>query len=387
MRLFKTVLLLFFSQLVFAQAKIPQLSDRAFVSSITIDPGSEVYSIFGHSAYRVADPRLGLDRIYNYGTFDFDDTFVFKFARGKLNYKLSIEDFSRFEYKYHYFNRSYKEQVLDLNQAQVQKVFEFLETNHLPENRYYLYDFFYDNCATRMVDVVEQSLADEVTFDRTPPAYEVSFREMIDNYVEEKAPWLDLGIDMALGLPADKIMTNRDYTFLPDYVYKDLEKATLEGGKPLVRSSKQLFEALPEESGSLPHPNLIFWSIFLLIAVATVIGFRKGKRKRWIDFTLFLIGGIAGLVIVFLWFFTDHTTTINNLNILWATPFHLVAAFFAFKKQLSNFWKKYFLVIGGLNSLIIVLWGVLPQDLPSPMIPMILALTMRAFYIYYSQRD
>ena len=127
------------------------LSSRAEISVITCDPGAELYSSFGHSAFRVVDPTLHIDQAYNYGTFNFKtDNFYIKFARGKLMYDLSSYPFHYFIRDYIKENRTVVEQVLNLDQTEKQEMFDFLENNAKPENKSYLYDFFFDNCATKL---------------------------------------------------------------------------------------------------------------------------------------------------------------------------------------------------------------------------------------------
>jgi hypothetical protein len=137
-----------------AIAQKQQLSDQAVISLITADPGEELYSLFGHSAIRVKDTVNNQDLVFNYGTFNFNTpNFYMKFTRGKLLYMLSIQQFDRFKRSYEYEKRDLKEQILNLTQDQKQAIFQFLLWNYQPENRYYKYDFFFDNCATRIRDV------------------------------------------------------------------------------------------------------------------------------------------------------------------------------------------------------------------------------------------
>ncbi len=129
-----------------------KLSDQAEISVVTCGPfHGEVYSAFGHSAFRVSDPTQGIDAIYNYGVFDYDQpNFYLNFALGKNKYMLGVQDYKRFRDVYIYYNRFIHEQSLDLNNFQKQKLFSYLEWNARPENQYYYYDYFYNNCATKI---------------------------------------------------------------------------------------------------------------------------------------------------------------------------------------------------------------------------------------------
>src|SRR5690606_34037655 len=143
--------------------------------------------------------------VYNYGTFDFDTpNFYVKFARGKLNYILNVTTFDRFIRTYQIEGRWVKRQILNLTETEKQALFNFLENNALPENRDYKYDFFYDNCSTRIRDVLEYILGDKLHYPENPADSVQTFRNLIDLYLTD-LKWSDLGIDLALGAPTDKV--------------------------------------------------------------------------------------------------------------------------------------------------------------------------------------
>ncbi|MBL4724907.1 MAG: DUF4105 domain-containing protein [Lutibacter sp.] len=212
---FVFILFLFSTQLS-AQLNV---SKKASISVITCGPGTELYSTFGHSALRVYDPINGLDKIYNYGTFNFNaPNFYMNFAKGKLTYELSTSSFSWFLRIYQYENRWVKSQVLNLNQTDVQKVFDFLENNAKLENKAYQYDFFYDNCSTKIEEVITTVLGDKVSFSNSHITISKSHRDLIDDYTKNQK-WGKFGIDLALGSVIDDNATKDDYKFLPDYIY------------------------------------------------------------------------------------------------------------------------------------------------------------------------
>lgn len=135
-----------------------QDSSRLRISLLTCTPGEELYSTFGHSALRVTDSNAVTDLVYNYGTFNFDDEgFYLKFARGKLLYYVSVELFRDFAANYQYENRGITEQVLNLSGEEKIRMRHFLEENLQPQNRYYKYDFFFDNCTTRLREYPQTS--------------------------------------------------------------------------------------------------------------------------------------------------------------------------------------------------------------------------------------
>ena len=203
-----------------------KLSDKATISVLTCGPGSELYSAFGHSAFRVHDPILQLDKVYNYGTFDFNaPNFYFNFAKGKLIYQLSTSSFIRFIREYQYENRWVKAQELNLTTADAQKVYDFLENNAKPQNKYYRYDFFYNNCATKLETIIQQVLKNKVNFSYNYIKTNKTHRDLIADYTHN-FKWAKFGIDLALGSVIDKKAKKKDYNFLPAYIFKTFKHAT-----------------------------------------------------------------------------------------------------------------------------------------------------------------
>ena len=219
---------------------LPDLSPEAEVSLLTMLPGDEVYALFGHTAFRIADPALGLDRTYNYGTFDFEQPFfVVRFARGLLDYQLSVAPFERTLAEYRYMERPIIEQRLDLSPEAKQRLFRFLETNYLPENRAYRYDFFFDNCSTRPRDALEAALGRRPDYNDYRAGSTATFRDLLQPYLDG-APLTDLGIDLGLGAPTDRVATHREAMFLPLELMRAYDAATLDG-RPLVAATDTLF--------------------------------------------------------------------------------------------------------------------------------------------------
>jgi hypothetical protein len=385
-------LLLFVLFLIFsfkglkAQEKI-QLSEYAQISVITMGPSlEELYAAFGHNAIRVFDPVNKIDYAYNYGTFDFDQpNFYLNFARGSLLYKLSVQDYQRLKDYYIYYKRFIHEQVVDINQDQKQVVFDYLQNNALPENADYYYDYFYDNCATRIRDVFVETLGYAVRFESSHITQEKSIRQLTDEYLLDHHPWGDLGIDFCLGLPMDKVLSPIEYMFLPDYVEAGFKNAwikTAGGEKPLVRPASIVYE--PTE---LTEPKTIFTPtvVFLLVLIAgiaiTRYHMKGGIRGRYFDLGLFLLVGLLGVFLTLLWFTTDHKAAAGNLNLIWAFPFHLIAAIILLRKRLTPFWKKYYRYTTLIMALLLITWPLLPQSLHTSLIFICALLGIRAAYI------
>jgi len=362
-----------------------KLSERATISVITCGPHHDVSFLgFGHSAFRVNDPQTGIDYAFNYGIFDFDrPDFVVNFALGNNIYMLGVQDFPRFQDSYIEDNRYIHEQVLNLTLEQKQKVFDYLVWNAAPENREYPYDYFYDNCATKIRDVAVKSLGSDVSFDGSYITTNYSIRELTDFYLKP-FPWLDLGIDVCLGLPMDKKATPYEYMFLPDYVESGFDHAVVKSDSaltPLVKEKIIIYSEQPEESSfSFTHPLLVFGLLLLLTLVLCVKDFYKKKLSNWFDVILFGLTGLIGVLLLLLWFFTDHKAAAYNFNLLWALPTHVVAvvAFIRKKRWLIN----YFLAVFLLEAIVLLFWWALPQQLNTSLIPVVIILLLRALLQY-----
>ena len=362
-----------------------QLSDRAEISVLTLGPWQgEVFTAFGHSAFRVYDPVRRIDAAYNYGVFDFDQpNFYLNFARGNNMYMLGVMSYPHFEYAYMSDNRYIHEQILNLRPDQKQRLFDFLQWNARPENRKYLYDYFYDNCATKIPEVMLKVFGDSVEFNGSYIKTRYSFRDLTDIYLEQQ-PWGDLGIDIGLGLPTDKIATPYEYMFLPDYVESGFANATILANgerEPLVKKTNIIYESHPEENATGLFTPLIVFTMFLLVTM--MISYRDLKRNgisMYFDGVLFTIVGFLGLCLLLLWTVTSHHAAARNFNLLWALPTHLIAVI-AFARQ-PAWLKKYFLIVSIAMGLLLVVWVFLPQDLHYSLIPLVIALGIRAYVQY-----
>ena len=377
--------LLFFSFGYFQLTAQQKLSPKATISVVTCGPGNELYSTFGHSAFRVYDPILGLDKIYNYGTFDFNaPNFYLNFAKGKLIYQLSTSSFNRFLRIYNYEKRWVKAQELNLEIDQIQAVFDFLENNAKPANKSYQYDFFYDNCSTKIEDVIKTVLKEKVTFSNSHITSVKTHRDLIADYTKNHK-WSKFGIDLALGSVIDKKATKDDYKFLPDYIYEAFENATITTNgntKKLVKKNRSILkEKKPQEAFSLLKPFLIFLIAALLIIILTYKNYLSKKRSKWLDFTLFLITGLVGIVVLLLWFATSHTATYKNFNFLWAFAPNLVVAFYLLKSKLPQWVRYYNWLLIGLLIIMLILWILKIQVFNNALLPLITTLAIRYWYL------
>jgi hypothetical protein len=156
------------------------LSENAEVSIITVGPGTNLNDSFGHNGFRIRDTIKNIDLIYDYGRYDFNTpNFYLKFAQGKLLYEIGYRNFNPFFNYYKSQNRWLKEQVLNLNDSEKKALFEYLQTNVKPENKKYKYDFFYDNCATKIRDVLLEVLDGKLVYNQDHITENFTFRELI----------------------------------------------------------------------------------------------------------------------------------------------------------------------------------------------------------------
>jgi hypothetical protein len=384
---FNLIALLLLFQTAGAQPKVvnaPQLSSHAEISIITLGPWQgELYSAFGHSAIRVYDPDYPIDAFYNYGVFSFNQpNFYLNFARGHLNYKLDVDPYIPWRDYYISYNRFVHEQILNLNAEQKQKIFDYLYWNSMPENQYYLYDYFYNNCSTKLRDVIKTTLKDDVQFDSTFIKTNYTIRQLTDLYLKHQ-PWGDLGIDICLGLPMDKHASPYEYMFLPDYVEQSFDHATIRNDSttlPLVKANIPVYESQPEEpSGTVLHPFVVFGLFLALTIFITARDIKRRRLSKWFDAILFGVVGSVGLLLFLLWTATDHRAAAKNLNILWAMPLHLVfVPLYLMSKKIA---VSYFKGIAILTALLLLGWTWLPQQLNVFLIPVIVALGIRAWLV------
>lgn len=382
-KLFFILILIF--QIIFSYS---QISEKAKIYVLTCSPGNELYQAFGHSAIWVEDSVTRINYIFNYGTFDFNTPhFYTNFIRGRLNYMLSVEYASSFIQEYSRDDRDVWKSELNLTRLQKNKLFNFLMWNAQPENKYYLYDFFKDNCASRIIDVLNKVMDDSIIYPKMK--INKTYRQSLAPYLKPR-PWTRFGINLLLGLPADEKLNVKKAAYLPAYVDTILQKAQVKtptGTKPLVVKR----DYMVEQHYNYPQatwitPSLVFWILAILIVIAFFIERVKKKNYRWIDFVFLFIIGLAGLVMLFMWFGTDHSPTKWNLNIIWAFPLHVVYVFYYIKNKRKKLIKYYSLIFAIVNLLLIITFKVFPQQFDVALLPVFFIFTIMFFREFVESR-
>jgi hypothetical protein len=373
----KLSLLIYFTFCIF-HSTFSQDSCNLRITLLTCAPGAELYSTFGHTAIRVQDNASGLDEVYNYGTFEFAPDFYAKFIRGQLLYALSVQSFNEFMYQYQVESRAVIEQSLALNCLQKVQLFNALRLNAQPQNKDYRYDFLFDNCTTRARDMVDTGSGGKVAFKNILPPEPPTFRNLIDIYLNRaNQDWSKLGIDLLLGARMDRKASNTEAMFLPDNLLKAFDSATIDG-KPLVNSKQTILPMPSVASESLLVTPIIAFSLLLVIITVLTLTNRSWAQTAVgiLDFLLFFILGAVGVLLLFMWFGTNHALCANNYNLLWALPTHLLAAFFVHKKE--HWVQQYFKAIFWITILLLVLWGFLPQQMNGGFLPLVAAIAIRS---------
>jgi hypothetical protein len=356
-----------------------QDSSHLRISLLTCSPGDELYSTFGHSGYRVIDSSKAFndwrDIVYNYGTFDFDDpNFYMKFVRGKLLYFVSVENFVDFKYIYQSTNRGMIEQVLNLTAAEKLAIQRFLNNNIREENKFYLYDFFLDNCTTRLRDILKKN-GDSAFVTKPVMPLGTTFRQAIYQYLDKNdKPWSKLGIDILLGQKCDAVMTAAQMQFLPDNFMKSLDSAD----HTMILSHENLYPVNDTTGKKSIFNPLVFFSVLLIVIVALAQVKNKTVQRflQGFDGILFFVTGLLGCILIFMWLGTDHSMTKNNFNLLWAWPMHIIISFFVTSNK--NWVKKYFAFTSVALVLVLLAWFFLRQHLNISLIPFVLLLIYRS---------
>jgi hypothetical protein len=337
-RLVWALCLFFFASGQEAQAQLSDTTRRSGglrIALLTCGPGTEfIGASFGHNGLRITDSAVGTDEVYNYGTFDFSaPNFELRFAQGTLPYRLAVDRFAAFMAEYRHYGRSVREQILNLTQAEAVRLRDLLEENLLPQNREYIYSSVYDNCATRVRDIVQKATGKALTWGQATPAGKaLTFRQVFNAHLAGD-PWQRFGINILTGTNVDQQMTNEQAMYLPAYLAAAVEGARLRG-RPFVAESTEL---LPQRTPIPAEPSVspaLFGSLgfALLVCLALLLPAVRRWRAGAINLTL-IITGLLGWFMLLMWLGTDHKICENNLNLLWALPTNLIAAFTPMRKR------------------------------------------------------
>ncbi|WP_455781966.1 lipoprotein N-acyltransferase Lnb [Phocaeicola coprocola] len=327
-----------------------QSTDSIRFSLLTCAPGTEIYSLFGHTAIRYENYTRRIDVVFNYGMFSFNTpNFIFRFVAGETDYQLGITPYSYFEAEYAMRGSSVYQQVLNLTQSEKERLLTILENNYLPENRIYRYNYFYDNCTTRARDKIEECIEGKVVYPDSLSGK--SYRSIVHEFTAG-SPWDEFGIDLCLGAEADKEINKRQQMFSPFYMKYYASNAYIvdAGGtrRPLILDETKIVDVEPEEvqPGFILSP-LMCGALFLALCVVMAWGQWKTQRIWWgWDVVLYGLQGLAGCIIAFLFFFSVHPTVGSNWLLILFNPIPLLYLPFMVYKAVKR--KKDYYHVGNM---------------------------------------
>jgi hypothetical protein len=306
---------------------------------MTMGQGDQVWERFGHNALWISDAARGTNKTYNWGIFDAADPgFIFRFVRGRMRYWMESVDVERVVDFYRSSDRSITVQRLALTPAQRAALREFVEWNAREENKYYWYDYFRDNCSTRLRDAVDRALGGAIrtttSRDVTPHTYRSESVRLM-----EGMPFTQAGIAIGLGPAADRALTGWEEMFVPMRMRDRLREIRVAGPDgspiPLVAAEHQLYVARrPAELQSAPPLTPRYAAVGALLALLlTGLGLRArdGGRAARLGFGTVaslwtLVAGVCGLLLLFLWFGTHHVFAYRNENLLQFNPLAVALA-------------------------------------------------------------
>ncbi len=347
---------------------------------LTCGPGTETYSVYGHSALRIVIPEKNSDLVYNWGVFDFSTpNFTWKFAKGRLDYLLGVYPYERFLQEYLFEQRWIKSQRINLAPDDVERLFVLLADNLKPENIKYRYDFFYDDCSTRIRDLLEKSVGEKLLYPPDVMKKKLpTFRTKVGEY-QKGFPWMKFGVDLIMGSPGDKKASFRDRMFLPIDLQIGLSELVISReGKmvPLLQNPQLVldFDTPVIKENFFTTPIFVF-SLLLVIILILAGMFRGEVINRVIDISVFSVFSILAVLMIFFNFFTDHQQMRWNLNIIWLNLFIFFCLVSLIINKNRQIWYRitFFLAAGFLVFLVF-----LPQHINNASVPLIIILIMRS---------
>jgi hypothetical protein len=356
-----------------------QEKPRVEVYLITCGPGTETYSIYGHSALRIVIPEKKTDMVYNWGLFDFDTkNFAWKFAKGRLDYMLGVEPLQNFLQGYFYEKRYVYSQKINLEPPEIEKLLLLITDNLKQENIKYRYDFFFDDCSTRIRDLIEKSVGEKLLYPPVEKGKFQTFREMVGKY-QNPYPWLQFGVDLIMGSSSDKKTEFRERMFLPIDLKDELSETVINrNGKmiPLLRNPEKIldFDSPVVKRKLLVSPVFVF-TLVLIIVIILPLWLNNRKINNFVDFFIFSVYSILALLMIFFNFFTDHVQMKLNLNIIWLNPFIIICLITMILKKTGYVW---FRIAFFISAAFLILQFVLPQEFNSAFFPLVLIILIRS---------
>lgn len=310
---------------------LPSKADNARFSLVTCSPGDEAYSLFGHTALRYIDDENGVEKVYNYGYFNFNaPNFMWRFILGETDYMVGAVSFRSFLYEYVQRGSSVTEQVLNLTPAQVARLYTLLEENCAPENRIYRYNYFYNNCTTKARDKIIEALGEGYGIEYASDTLGClpTLRETL-SAMTFSHPWYSFGIGLLMGSDVDQDATIDELQFIPGNLMRDFADATIvapDGNRmPALKATNLLVK---ENRPATVRDNFTPFNASLLLLLFTLIVMLCEVRRKKIfwgyDIFLMLMQGVPGCLLLFMGLCSEHPAVDANYAMLLLNPLALV---------------------------------------------------------------
>lgn len=328
---------------------------------MTMGPGDAVWERFGHNAIRIRDTRTGDDRVYNWGMFSLDQSgFIMQFLRGRMRYWMASEDAAATAEAYRQHNRSVTIQELNLTGAQKVALYQFVQRNELPENRYYDYDYFRDNCSTRVRDALDVALGGILAAQFRDKVTDMSYRDHARRLMQPDI-WTYTGIDIGLGRPTDRRITAWEEMFVPMSLQKLVREVRIKNAmgidQPLVMNERVVVEATRPPVPDRPA-NWTLWYLLAGLVIAALVLLSLATRAATAAYVFAFIwatvAGLLGAVLLFLWTASAHVAAYQNANLLLLNPLWLLLAVMAAVRSRAS--RGLALILTGVAFLGLLLW-------------------------------
>ena len=373
------IIIFFCSQFIHSNKSLIEEDDFQ-ISILTVGQGSDLVDAFGHTGIRIIDKKNNLDLVFNFGIYDYNaPNFYSNFFRGRPVFSLGINRFNDFFDSYVKQNRKVYEQVIKISNDRKKIIVESLIQNSKEENKFYVYEYFDDNCSTRVADILINEIG-EFKVDLNKKT-KFSYRELIHSKIGNNSIG-SLGIDLCLGSKIDKKITTRQTFFLPEKLKEFLD--IIEDNNPNLVETKLLYS--PNDTNSYKQQNILkpLWvSLFISIIIIwlTFKDFKRKKQTKILDILILTTLSIIGMLIGYLWMFSNHSNGAMNLNILWANPLSFILIFHFFSNKKSKLTRLFlsFLIIS--IFVVIVFWVIQLQIFNLSIIPLLIGFLIRYFYL------
>ncbi len=381
----KRIALIIYLSFIICQLSISQAQT---ISLLTCEPGKEeVYTLFGHTAIRVQDPEKNIDIVVNYGLFDpHAPNFIINFILGKTDYYAGATTYETFCQTYRHEGRNIHEQVLRLTPEETANIINTLNNNLTPPNNTYRYNIFYKNCTTLAKDAIWNNLKSQTsnlkpqtsnlkpqTPNLKPQTPNTTIRSLIDQYTQPY-PWLQFGINLILGVKADKTLTPEQQLFLPI----ELMNAVQDSKLTETTTQRQPRRDNHAETTTIITP-LIASIILLIIAISVSIPtFSKSRHSRAaavFDSLLTITTTVASLILI-LFAFSEHPTTTFNLLLLMLNPIPATILWQTIRGRKTKFVKRIWTLWAAMT--IACLCGAVIQTYPIPIFLIAATILVRA---------